>query len=581
MPGKSRQQVQPVGTILSRFTVEQGLYVLIGVVAACLRFGGLGQWPLLTKELSHAVPALMAAQGKSGTALGYSPLLYTADLLAFVTVGASDAVTRILPALFGTVLVILPYFLRPVLGRVGSLAVSICLALSPTFLFFSRTSDGAIIVATCVLSVMIVVLNYTWNRRSGWLTWGVVAFTLALTASPGVYTYLFIAVLCAAWVALTARSEEIARHRAIWEEMARVMASRKNLLLGGSVLLFVCTALLFNLSGLQACLDLFATWVRHLKPLAGERPWYYYIQLLLIYEAPVLILGLVGLGISLRQHDRFGQGMGFWFGFALLFYTLLGPRQPGALVVILLPLVLLTGRAVESLGKRITEIGPWEFTLLGLSVPVLGFAYLQVARYVQLGTASRLLGYAAIIVFLLVVTFVAFGFWAGRREALRASILVLCLIAAVVMIRTSVRLNYRYARHPQEPILVAPTSPHTRDLVRELINLSQHRVGDQHEIDILVERDLQSYMAWLLRDFPNVEYASSISADAGRNILIAAKKEGDVRPRGYIGERFTLRSTWPGQRLGTRDWLRWLVLGEDTGQVQREKVEVWVKIEVE
>ena len=577
MSEKSRTSVGGASADWPQFTTEKGLYAALILMGLGLRLGGLGLWPALREELSHAVPALMAARGQPGATLGYSPLLHSFNLLAFITTGPSDTVIRLVPVFFGTLLVSLPYFLRQTLGRVGSLVASLCLAVSPTFLFYSRTSSGAIVVAACALIALSAVQAHGRDGRVDRLKWGVAALALALTAGSETYTYLFIALMYVAWLALMARSEEGIHRWTRSEELARAVATKKNLLVGGAVLILASTAALFNPSGVQASLALFATWAQRLKPLAGGRPWYYYAQLLVIYEMPILILGLIGLALSIRHKDGFGRAMGFWVVLGLLFYTVLGPRQPGALLVILLPLVMLTGRAAESLSRWAVGLSWWELVLTGLSIPVLGLGYLRVAQYVHAGTATLLVP-AAIIVILLVVTFVAFGFWIGAAEALRGGGLVLLVVGVVVLTRTTVRLNYRYARHPLEPLVVSPTSAHVLDMVREVSSLSQHEVGDQHAIEILVEQELEPYMAWLLRDFPNVQYVRSVPSDVDQHVIIVSEASESQRPLGYVGERFAFRSREPVLGLSTRDWLRWLALGEITVSVEREDLMVWVKV---
>ena len=123
---------------LSWLTVEVALYILIGMIAAGLRFYALGAQPLRESEAAQALAAWRFSQGNFEGAAGYSPLLFLGNVFTFVLLGASEALARLVPALSGTLLAVLPYFLRRHLGRSGALVASILLALSPSTLFFSR-----------------------------------------------------------------------------------------------------------------------------------------------------------------------------------------------------------------------------------------------------------------------------------------------------------------------------------------------------------------------------------------------------------------------------------------------------------
>ncbi|MBN1399517.1 MAG: glycosyltransferase family 39 protein, partial [Anaerolineae bacterium] len=176
--------------VLPRVNIETALYVLLGVAALVLRLAALGRWPLSEGELTTALAAWRAAKGGLPQPSGYVPLLYDANLFLFALTRASDAAVRLLPALMGALLVIVPYGARDVLGRRGALMASLLLALGPTWLFFSRTAVGTI---PAVLASAIVLV---WGWR-GWhagssrtMAWALVALGLGLTAGPGIYTLI-------------------------------------------------------------------------------------------------------------------------------------------------------------------------------------------------------------------------------------------------------------------------------------------------------------------------------------------------------------------------------------------------------
>jgi hypothetical protein len=247
------------------------------------------------------------------------------------------------------------------------------------------------------------------------------------------------------------------------------------------------------------------------------------------------------------------------------------------MTVITLPLVMLGACTIEEWGQRLREVGAWDLALAGLSVPLLGLAYLSLAAYLNTGVL-RSAWVAAVVVGLLAASIVALWAWIGREEARRVGIMVTLLVLSVGLVKTSVRLNYRFARHPVEPMVVEPTAPDQREMVRHLSTVSSRFNGDQHEIDILAEEALRPALSWCLRDFPNLEFAYSVPASATQGVVIKSAGAGAAGLASYAGMTFHLRSRWPQQIVSLRDRLRWLVLNERIGVLQWDDVKLWVRM---
>ena len=562
----------------SPISSEVVLYLLIIAIAAALRFVRLDLWPLLSEELAHVLPPLQLIKGNAPLPVDYSPLLFTTNFVTFLSLGPGDATARLLVALCGTILVALPYYLRSTLGRIGSLATSLILAFSPTFLYFSRTSVGSMVVATCAMVFLTALLAYQRDASRRQLSVAVAALAVALLAGSEVYTLILVGATLLGVVALSTRSSEDRSDYHRWLAMGReAVMDRGQIALFLGIILLVATAFSWNLGGIQAGLNLLANWFSNLRPLAGGRPWYHYLRLLVIYEAPMLILGLIGLGLSIRRREFFGLALGYWFVVALLFYMLLGPVTPGAMTVIILPLALLSGRTIEEWGQKLRFVGSWDVTLAGISVPILGFAYLNLVTYLHTGVI-RSAWVGAIIIGLLAASMVVFWAWIGREEGGRAGMMVILLVLAIVQVKTSMRLNYLYARHPVEPLVIESLSPDQREMVRQLTEISWHYSGDQHEIDILAEEGLRPVLSWCLRDFPNLDFAYSIPADATQSVVIKAVTGSDSKLATYAGTTFHWRSRWPQQTVTIRDRLRWLVLNEAIGVLQWDDIKLWVRM---
>lgn len=113
---------------------------LIAAAGCCLRLVGLGGSSLTLNEAENALAALRLFGGEGG-----GPLLYTLPTaLVFRFFGTSEFTARLIPALAGIVLMLLPLFLRKCIGRGNVTALMLVLALDPVLLFWSKRADAVV-----------------------------------------------------------------------------------------------------------------------------------------------------------------------------------------------------------------------------------------------------------------------------------------------------------------------------------------------------------------------------------------------------------------------------------------------------
>ena len=80
-------------------------------------------------------------------------------------VGDTDFVARLPYALFGVVLVVLPYFLRRQIGDIGALCAAVILTFSPSLLYFSRFGRNDILMV--VWAVLLLIFLWRFRESSG------------------------------------------------------------------------------------------------------------------------------------------------------------------------------------------------------------------------------------------------------------------------------------------------------------------------------------------------------------------------------------------------------------------------------
>ena len=162
---------------------EIAAYLLLLATALGMRLWDLGGKTLHYDELLHAWYSWLFAQGGgfSHTPLMHGPFLFHVNAAVYRVFGASDATARLLPALFGTALVGLPYLLRRELGRPGALATAVLLAISPSMLYFSRFIRNDIYMVVWMLALVIVIWRFAQGPKLRLLVAWVAVWALAFS----------------------------------------------------------------------------------------------------------------------------------------------------------------------------------------------------------------------------------------------------------------------------------------------------------------------------------------------------------------------------------------------------------------
>jgi len=181
--------------LLASLTWERALYLLFALLAVLSRFYDLGARVMSHDESLHTYFSHLLATGKGyqHTPLMHGPFLFHVTALSYFLFGADDFTSRIPTALFGVLLVILPYWFRRWLGRVGALTVAFLLLISPSILYYARYIRQEAFILVWMTLTVLCVWRYLEDRRPAWLL-GLSA-VLALHAADKATSFLAVALL--------------------------------------------------------------------------------------------------------------------------------------------------------------------------------------------------------------------------------------------------------------------------------------------------------------------------------------------------------------------------------------------------
>lgn len=541
-----------------QFSVNFELLAYAGafLLAAGLRLAG-PTWPLLTDD--QAAQALAAAAASripialpvpEAISAAVNPLYHAWTSLLFQIAGLSDAAARLLGVLAGTGLVLIPWFLRPVLGRWPSVFGAWLLAVAPILITSSRAPDGGM---TALLVIGLGLAGYLTWPQTAWanLALGV---CLGLTAAAGPE-----AAAGLAGVGLGSLLYLALRKRVL-DPLPRP-AGRDWRMVGAAgvgAFLLASTALGLVPSALPAALGAAGAW------LAGwaSVPQVSGLTLLAafaIYQPLWVVLGIAGMLSASARRSAVGSWLICWTLGGLAVAIIYPGRSLQLMIWPTAAISILAGLALADLAIELRQRAGWPSRLgLGLAMLlVLGFGGLQLMSYAEgslaastplLGPAQQLfLAAAALLLAAFMAVLIGLG-WSWR-EAVVVSGSVAITLTALLGVAATWRLNYSGWAGTGQELANRTTSTLGQRLLAESIDtLAGARRESADPVTLQVYGELPPSMAWSLRRAP-VEWLPDGATEAA-GIVLLPEREYDLRSA-------SLRDEYRGQSLATRASWGW------------------------
>ncbi len=226
----------------------------------------------------------------------HGPFLYYVTAGMFSLFGASDLVARLLPALFGTLLVPLVYFIYRLgyITRAQTLIIALFLTISPDMVYFSRFLRHDIFMLFFTMLLLVALLYYF---ERGQLRYAIIAAIAAGGALCCKEEMPFILLIFITFFGY-----------AIWKKRINLPPQWKNDLIIGLLIIFGILVALYSAFGMHPetlvgqNFQINSTgWyqaVDHWVSMSNEQrlggPFYFYIPLYLLYEVPIFLLAILG-----------------------------------------------------------------------------------------------------------------------------------------------------------------------------------------------------------------------------------------------------------------------------------------------
>jgi len=563
--------------------LEYGLYALAFGLALTIRLLRLGELPLGDDEARWALQALDLAKGLRPV-MGAQPAYVVLTGLVFFILQASNFGARLVPALFGAALSLLPYNFRDRLGNKPALILAFFLAFDPGFLALSRLAGSPVMVVTALL--------FAWGAwRNGNLRatgiWAGIALLSGPLLWPGLLglalAYGLLRVFFAAQPASSdapERSDDVEQlrlnrsapfDRKTWLVLAASVAG--TYIVVGSFFLLASGGLSAGLASIPVY---FGGWL-DFTAVPGSR----LLIGLVSYELMAVLLALAGLVRGIITRDGLTIKLGLWLLAALVLALIYPSRQVADLAWVLIPLLVLAAMEVSHYLIPIQD-GTWEtIGMMAFTSAILVFAALNYAAIAMVPSDQPqirgwiLLGSLGLLV--VSIAMVAFGWSASTaiQGGVWGSLLVLVIYTLSTTFASGGLRTYRtFEMWPSSPYL-----GQVKTLVNQMNDLSRWKTGVNATLDVTIAGLDSPALLWSLRDWPLTISPDASLAGSTPAIVIASDQftTPDIQSN-YRGQDLTWRVSPLWEQGLMSDWLQWSILHKFPQH--DEKIILWVRSDV-
>ena len=290
----------------------------------------------------------------------HGPFLYYIGLIPFCIFGLSDLSFRLMPVLFGIMVVALLYPLRRRLGKMGLLTTGLFIALSPANSFFSRDTIHETYLVFFSLAVVVSFFLYAETRKSRYIYFAAASLASIVTIKETyILTFAIYAIsLAIAYcfeIGFSAKGTRYLNFKGVFTTFAADCKKHKYAI-GIGVGIFLLINFLFYSSfftyynGIHGILTTLKIWSKTGMHSGGHsKPFFYYFKLLRKFELPMLVLGIAGFYYAFRHRSKFTVFVSFWTILMYVIYSFIPYKTPWLVVNILLPLSILAGIFVDGI----------------------------------------------------------------------------------------------------------------------------------------------------------------------------------------------------------------------------------------
>ena len=568
--------------LLASITLEHVFYGVILFLGTAIRFYQLGAIPLSPDESTHALSVWKSWQAGAESVRHLSPAYFALTSPLVQVLGYSDPAMRLVPALFGSALILTPWWLRAFTGRLGALIASLLIAVSPLLVISSRTAGGTSIALFAGMLLAIGWLNYQRTRSSTWFYLAASAFGLGLTSSPLFYTFLltFLLALFGERILGPAMFKNaLGIRRAVQRPEGEVL--RMGALLFAAAFLLSGTGFLLNMSGIGDTIQIAAQWLGAFLTPASLLEWLRPVTLFIRFELLSVILGGAAVLWATWRGRAYPTFLVYWFMGGLMLLFIQRGEVSNSLVLSLVG-ILLVAVFVDRLISVKTGLSKWILAAITVFAGIV--IYVNLGRYsrllyselaVDVRTRSYHLLLAAVVA-AVVILIMAILWNSSRRGAVQGFVVGLLILLVCSSWSTAIWLATEAANDTRELWAISATDDDIRQLALTVKQSSWQAVGSDVDLNIVSTIDHPA-VAWYLRDMRNLSLGGSLSAvDTPSAVLTGIDQDARMVDE-YTGIDFAYARPPANYPLDSSTLLPWWLFHENSNTVVVDRLVFWLR----
>lgn len=310
--------------------------------------------------LSYFAWQLSSQGAYSYTPQIHGPILFYAQALLFKIFKTGAAISRLGPALFGIILVMMPFVVVKKIGRPKAIAMSLLFLVSPLLLYFSRFLVHTSLSVVFYLGFFFSLRSFvkTPNPVSLYLLSAMLAFSFGTSETA----YILVAVFAGALFLTYFIAKPETREYSI-KIIGYFKENFPDIISAILIFVLIWSAVysvgFTNLPSLATSIPNpfskgtgLGFWLAQHNTRLGGQPWYYYLMLSLAYEPMILIASIFGVVDSIKRRAPFYVFIALTSVLMMIGFSIAGEKFPWLFLPTLLTMTVLSAYYLSSNWKK-------------------------------------------------------------------------------------------------------------------------------------------------------------------------------------------------------------------------------------
>lgn len=594
-PSEADRRARAVGAITNEHLLWAGVFAL----ALAARTWHLDNWPLTNTEASTALSALAVSRGEP--AVLANPFFGWLQAATFAIFGANEISARLWAAVAGAAVCLTPLAFRRTPGASDAFAGGLSpsraliagalLAVSPTLIFVSRQSNGAMLTWALALTAW-----GAWLRGRSRVVLILAGLVLACGTDAGTPMVVVAASAVLGGLRIV-RSESETGGRRIAVSYSAPGAQRAtpiDLVAGLAAFVVASTGALTHMTGLSEALNGWLQWGRALD--TNVLPLNRALIGLVIYEPLVWVFALAGVvwltldalrqGKPMERDAAISRAQLAFLAVGILALLVAPTRAADEIVPLVLGGVLLASSALGRLFGDLADRGTASRDGVAACACLIGLFIADIGLRNYAGQGQTLwLTTMLLALAMIALAAVAFGILFDPATGWRGLGSAVVLFLGIYTLSALVQLTQVRHANPAEPYAVDAVPQGLTVAVDEINTVSMRALSDKNALRLQVADTAPPAVRWALRDQRNLRYLPKPNDPEAMLFPESVRLESSVA---YVGNAFDFGRTGAieaarcnriGERFDCQPLARWFMF-RDLPTTNTQRWVFWIRQDI-